>query len=109
MATVDEAFGAETPPHYRDEKYWERFCTSVDIYNRCVELERKGIKKRGEGFEDDLFNIVTEEWQKKMKGIGRSTVRDYYYAQKKFVETPNSNRRRGRPPGKSGGKKKPRG
>jgi hypothetical protein len=108
VATVDEAFGAETPPHYKDEKHWERFCASVDIYNRCLELERKGTKKRGEGFEDDLFNIVAEEWQKKIKGIGRSTIRSYYYAHKNIVNPPPPDRRRGRPPGKKGDKKNPR-
>ena len=98
VATVDEAFGADTPPHYKDEKYWDRYCRSVEISNRCLALQKTGLKIGVE-----LFETVAEEF-----GVSASTVRDHYYAWKKIVETPaHPTRRRGRPPGK-GGKKQPR-
>ena len=103
VATVDEAFGAETPPYYKDEKYWERYCKSVDIYNRCLDLKKSGVKI-GEAETGGVFEIVADEF-----GVSPSTVRDYYYAWEKIVIPPHSNRRRGRPPGKKGGKEKPRG
>lgn len=133
-ATLDEAFNARRPRNYRQGAAQERYDKAGLIGSFCSLLKRQGVTIGGGGpFEvgpvgedgrliqvgekgDGLFEIAAKEFS-----MSTSKVRNYYYAWKNLSHTPHpadvllepfkvsaSNdrpKRRGRPPGKKGGKK----
>ena len=79
VVTLDEAFGAKRPKHYRQAKNQEDSGISLGVYIRCRQMQEEGVKI-GAKKDGGLFYVVGKEF-----GMSAGKVSKIYYKHHEYM------------------------